>query len=1648
MVNVLQSRATPLCTVRFGGTRVSSLIDTGADRSVIRYDVYRKIPKKFIVRTFKSADPPCVTATGDPLEVVVEAEIRFMIGRAALTHTFKAVKNLRKQLILGNDFMEANDADLSFKNRTLELKGKHFIRLGRYVRYQDESGRYAEPQCDRLDLPAVIQTPEGKPADKTKVKTTDNADAVKIKGEEIKQKRRVKNVSRRKKNYDLKEKLISASRSEVKKDMPVECPRLVWDTDGEDECPQLADISPETEPMIGGAYPDIGTSDLKTRQRIIQLLQENSHMFAANDLELGTTHLMQFRIDTGDHPPFRQRPYRPAWTQKKVLDEHLQNMLDAGVISPSCSPYASPVILVPKKQDPQTGKTDYRLCVDYRRLNSITTKNAAPLPNIADVLDSMEGSTVYSCLDLRQGFWQIPVAEEDKHKTAFITHKGLFEFNKVAFGLCNAPSAFVQLMNAALGDAQYNHVLAYLDDVVIHSKDLESHLEHLQDVFRRFESAGLRLKMSKCQFLKPEVSFLGHIVSQKGIHVSPEKIEAISNLDPPTNVRGVRGFLGMCSYYRKFLPHFADIARPLTNLTKKQEKFKWSKECQNAFDELKHGLATAPVLAFPTPERPFIVHTDASAFAIGAVLSQMDATGEKEQVVQYLSHKLSEQQCRWSASERECFAIVYALGKFRPYLLGSKFTLYTDHKPLSSLFVSSMKNARIQRWSVMLSEYDFEIKHKAGTKMVQADFLSRNPQPREQVEEAVVEDRYLPEIDEIIEPTCINCGMPYAEPQDPFLAVNLKSEEGYYFLCPACCDQTYDEEYGEDFEEEEYYGSEDWFKSEEPRSRWYDEDDDYYDAAEYVESEVEEESEEVVSKNEGETSQALRECDQEDQEVKSHLAGEDESLAFAFPSSGFYSPSLQFDEGMNLDDFTIRSDTYPDSEADEEEFFSSSESEVEEDVKQAEAFVDVVDMDQPGWKEMDDIAKGNTTLEEVTAEIQKTLTDIGYAQTKDQGLVDIRSSIDEGKENKHYVVVDDLLYHVGRPTVKDPEFRLQLAVPKQMVGLLLEAYHRPYHLGIDRTYALMHQRVHWDTMYHDVVLHCTRCLQCQRANLRKNRAPLQQRQLPAYPMQKIAMDTVGPLPESEEGYRYIVTLVCMFSGYVEAWPTKDKSAPNVARILLNEFIPRHSVPMTLMTDCGGEFMADIIDTIAANLVIHKISVSPYSPWSNGMVERCNGTIKRGLLKRIGEAKHDWPDHLPSVLMAMRVSVQESSRYSPFFLLYGRDATLPMDTLLRPKLKYTGEDWTTVQLGRMHEAFMMVKANTHAERDRQKKLYDRKAKPVKLEVGMEVWYHYPVVEKGVPAKLHQEWLPSYRIVKFTSPVTAVIRHQPSGETRPVHVNHLVPAVTNGAWDKEYEGPEFLANRRIHNPKRAAYEKEQEKRTRKQRIEQPLVGERRQPVRSCRITAHPYVEPMDTESETEDGNEENDNNNDNDPGNDKDDDHDNDNDEEDNDDDLGNGGNDDGESEDNNAPQIKSQEEDPKPQETARGDVDPRSENDSSAARTRPRGTVGPAQSTGTKVIDSSLAARTRPKGAVGPAQSAGSKVINSGSAARTRPRPATRGTLYRTEEVPDFRPAKRARVQGEKRPGEGTSFRAEATPQLPTKVSKQEIKEDEPMECEN
>ena len=354
------------------------------------------------------------------------------------------------------------------------------------------------------------------------------------------------------------------------------------------------------------------------------------------------------------------------------------------------------MILVPKKDG------EMRMVIDYRKLNKNIIKNSYPLPNIEDVINQLGGAEYFSLCDLRSGFWQIGIDEADRHKTAFICHKGLFEFNRMPFGLTVAPSVYQNTMNEVLSDLIGNCIMVYIDDVIIYSKNLEDHWRHLEMVFERLNKAGMRLKPSKCHFLKKEVLYLGHIITTEGSYPDPEKVKVIYQLEPPKTVREVRAFLGMTGFYRRYIKQFSEIARPLTQLTKKNTRFAWSTEAQEAFEILKECLTQAPILAYPDVSRSYKLYTDASNYAIGGILTQENESGEH--VIQYLSHKLTAGQQKWPVIEKEAYAIVYAIRKLRPYLYGAKFTVYTDHKPLKSLFTAEMNNTRIQRWAILIKD--------------------------------------------------------------------------------------------------------------------------------------------------------------------------------------------------------------------------------------------------------------------------------------------------------------------------------------------------------------------------------------------------------------------------------------------------------------------------------------------------------------------------------------------------------------------------------------------------------------------------------------------------------------------------------------------------------------------------------------------------------------------------------------------------------------------------------------------------------------------------------------------------------------------------------------------------------------------------------
>ena len=460
--------------------------------------------------------------------------------------------------------------------------------------------------------------------------------------------------------------------------------------------------------------------DKKYEAVVRKILANYTDLIASSNAELGSTGLVKHHIDTQGHQPIRQRPYRSSRKDKGEIEKLVKEMYNAGIIQDSRSPWAAPVILVEKKGG------EKRFCVDFRKLNVVTKKDSYPLPRIDDTLDSLYGMKFFTTIDLASGYWQIELDEESKEKTAFIIDNELYEFTRMPFGLCNAPATFQRLMNQALRGVIGKKALVYLDDVIIFSKSAEDHERDLQEVFYLLRKAGLRIKLKKCQFFKKSVEYLGHVISDNGIQPDPGKIEKIKNYPTPKSVDEISSFLGLAGYYRRFIPNYGSIAKPLNQKKTKECKdtpFEWTADDQAAFDKLRTALITPPILAYPDFAKEFILFTDACDYGIGAVLSQEQENGEV--VIAYASRQLRKPELKYATVEKEALAVVFAIKQFRHYLSGAPFKVVSDHCPLQWLAKQKDNNGRLGRWAVLLESFDYKIVYRPGKKHQNADCLSR-----------------------------------------------------------------------------------------------------------------------------------------------------------------------------------------------------------------------------------------------------------------------------------------------------------------------------------------------------------------------------------------------------------------------------------------------------------------------------------------------------------------------------------------------------------------------------------------------------------------------------------------------------------------------------------------------------------------------------------------------------------------------------------------------------------------------------------------------------------------------------------------------------------------------------------------------------------
>jgi hypothetical protein len=916
-----------------------------------------------------------------------------------------------------------------------------------------------------------------------------------------------------------------------------------------------SDMDPLLEKLLSDTVENLDTEQQKV---VKDLLIKHQGAFMKEDKKLGRSDLIPHDINTGDATPIKQRAYRLPFHKKEEVDKQVKDMLENEVIVPSSSPWAAPIVLVEKKDGSQ------HFCIDFRRLNDVTKKDAYPLPRIDDSLDILSGSKFFSTLDLASGYWQCGLTDDAKEKTAFTTGTGLFQFEVLPFGLCNAPSTFERLMERILAGLHWKTCLIYLDDVIVFSQTFEEHVERLGEVFEKLSQSNLKLKPQKCNLFREEVGYLGHVVSAQGVQTDPAKIQKVKDWPAPTSLTEVRSFVGLCSYYRKFVRNFSDIASPLFQLTKKNTRFFWSSDCQAAFETLKEALIGSSVLAFPDFEKPFLLDTDASDLGVGSVLSQVYEDGER--VIAYFSTTHSPQEANYSVTRKELVAVIKSVKHFRHYLYGRKFRLRTDHGSLRWLHNFKQPTGQVARWIEFLSSYEYDIVFRPGNKHKNADAMSRYPS----LNAIHVQGWTLGEIRE-------------AQKSDPVISVLLG-----------------------------------WLENGRERP--------VFDS--------------VLT---------------ESREVKAL------------------------------------------------------------------------------WAQWDQL-----------------------------------------------VLNHGVVYRVWADTI-GPNRELLLVPETFKTNILRQAHDAVIggHMGVQKTLCKVKQSLYWIGLRKAVTYWVRSCKICQarKKPVPPYRAPMVNSHV-SEPLERVAIDVLGPLPLTVRGNRYIVVLADYFTRWTEAYAVPNQEAETLARRIIDEFIVRFGVPRSIHTDKGANFESRLFSEICKLLGIRKTRTTAYHAQSDGLVERFNQTLESMLSSCVRIDQSDWDLQLPLVMMAYRCSEHVTTGLSPNKMMFGRENNIPLTLMAEPP---PGTPLSPIEFvnriqEQMLKSFGTIREHVKTEQKRQKVGYDARVRGNKYDVGDEVWLFTPRRRKGISPKLQRFWGGPYIVEKRLSDVTYVIGKADTRVKQIVHFNRLKPCFT--------------------------------------------------------------------------------------------------------------------------------------------------------------------------------------------------------------------------------------------------------------------------------
>lgn len=997
------------------------------------------------------------------------------------------------------------------------------------------------------------------------------------------------------------------------------------------------------------------------KEHVIRLCREYNDLFFLPGDYLTHSDSITHTIDVGDkQPPINIRPYRLPHIHKDEINKQLTTMIESNIIRPSKSPWNSPLLIVPKKPD-KDGNKKWRVVIDFRRLNDVTVGDAFPLPNITDILDQLGKSKYFTTLDLASGFHQVKMNPSDGAKTAFSSNFQHFEFTRMPFGLKGAPSTFQRLMNTVLSGLQGVKCFVYMDDIVIYACNLTDHHSKVSEVFNRLRQHRLKLQPEKCNFLRREIVYLGHVIGEDGILPDPAKIRAVQDFPTPKNPKEVKSFLGLAGYYHRFINNFSKISKPLTSLLRKDVTYKWDTFCDESFNTLKQALITPPLLIYPDFNTQFIVTSDASAFAIGAILSQGEIPNDKP--ICYASRTLSKAETGYSVIEKELLAIVYALSQFRPYIYGRKVLIVTDHKPL--VWVMNLKDpsSRLMRWKIKIEEYDYITIYKKGSLNTNADSLSRI---RDVTSCPISVNLDLPPVIEDISDN---------ESDSDVAQINVVQTRSSKIL---------------------------------PNNS----DDEFF---------------RII------TNLKLRE------NSKSIIRNSDHNFQY------YLMPNLDSNMCKTLSKI-LKLEKY---------FHKVVELNnlIIIDVKKALIHVPTfvqLEIHKSLFRESVQLIKSHCQKEK----FRNIAVSIEVTNFKD--LSTVKNIIISAFKD---VEIEITLYLNKVQTITSEEDKREI----------LKVYHDSIiagHRGVNQTTYKIRQVFNWENMNRDIDNYVQSCKTCQKNKVsRVNKIPMKITSTASRPFEKVFLDIVGPLPVSYNGNRNILTFQDDLTKYSEAFPIPNAEASTIAKEYVTKIICKFGVTESLLTDQGTNFMSKVFTEVCKSLKIHKLHTTAYHPQSNGALERSHRTLAEYLRSYLNIDKLTWDEWIPYAMFTYNTSIHNTTKFTPFELIFGFEAILPNQFKGTPTISYNYDNYANEMKTRLQQSYQLARKHILEQKEMSKTYYDRNSKPLNIKVGDLV-----LVRNETRAnKLEEIWSGPYPVVSIPSPENVTLLDKNKEIT--VHVNRI-------------------------------------------------------------------------------------------------------------------------------------------------------------------------------------------------------------------------------------------------------------------------------------